>query len=123
MILSSVLCSLFFAFACSRSAGPQIAVQYEIDPQPPRVGVTQVTFTLADQNARAIVGAQVHVEADMTHAGMNPAFTDAKEIAPGRYQAVLHLEMAGDWVVLLHAALPGGKKLERQFDLRGVRPN
>jgi hypothetical protein len=31
--------------------------------------------------------------------------------------------MAGDWVVLLHIALPGGKKLERQIDVKGVRPN
>jgi hypothetical protein len=31
--------------------------------------------------------------------------------------------MAGDWVILLHVTLPDGKKLERQFDVRGVRPN
>ncbi len=28
--------------------------------------------------------------------------------------------MGGDWVVLTHVELPGGKKLERQMDLRGV---
>ena len=121
--LTVICCAVLFVPACSKPAGPQVAVKYEVDPQPPHVGTTQVTFTLADQNARIIAGAQVHVEADMTHAGMSPAFADATEISPGRYQAALHLEMAGDWVVLLHAVLPGGQKLERQFDMRDVRPN
>jgi len=31
--------------------------------------------------------------------------------------------MAGDWVILLHGALRNGEKLERQFDVRDVRPN
>jgi hypothetical protein len=59
----------------------------------------------------------------MSHAGMAPSPGEAKEIAPGRYQASLTLEMAGDWVILLHVILPGGQKLERQIDVRGVRPN
>jgi hypothetical protein len=59
----------------------------------------------------------------MTHAGMSPVFGDAKEIAPGRYQGDLAFQMAGDWVILLHVTLPDGSKLERQFDVSGVRPN
>lgn len=59
----------------------------------------------------------------MTHAGMSPAFGDAKETEPGRYQAQLKLQMAGDWIILLHIILPDGKKLEREFDVRDVRPN
>jgi hypothetical protein len=31
--------------------------------------------------------------------------------------------MAGDWVILLHITLPDGRRLERQFDVRGVQPN
>jgi hypothetical protein len=31
--------------------------------------------------------------------------------------------MAGDWVILLHGTLPEGAKLERQIDVRGVRPD
>ena len=59
----------------------------------------------------------------MSHAGMSPVFADAKEVDAGRYQAHLEFAMAGDWVILLHVTLPGGKKLERQIDVRGVRPN
>lgn len=59
----------------------------------------------------------------MSHAGMSPRFAEAKETDPGRYQAHLEFPMAGDWVILLHVTLPDGKKLERQFDARSVRPN
>jgi len=59
----------------------------------------------------------------MSHAGMSPIFGEAKEVEPGRYQAHLTFEMAGDWVILLHVILPGGQKLERPIDVRGVRPN
>ncbi len=47
----------------------------------------------------------------MSHAGMAPVFGEATEIEPGRYQAHLTFEMAGDWVILLHVILPGGEKL------------
>lgn len=69
------------------------------------------------------MGARATLEADMSDPGMAPVFAEAKEIEPGRYQAHLSFEMAGDWVILLHVTLPGGQKLERQFDVRDVRPN
>ena len=70
-----------------------------------------------------MIGAHIAMEADMTHAGMAPVFGEAKETGPGRYQAPLTFEMAGDWVILLHVTLSDGEKLERQFDVRGVQPN
>ena len=78
---------------------------------------------MADPSAKAITGAHIAVEAEMSHAGMAPVFGEAREIEPGRYQAHLRFEMAGDWVILLHVTLSGGERLERQIDVRGVRPN
>jgi hypothetical protein len=78
---------------------------------------------MAAPDSRAIAGAHVAVEADMSHAGMAPVFENAQEIEPGRYQAHLTFGMAGDWVILLHVVLPDGQKLENQFDVRGVRPD
>ena len=63
------------------------------------------------------------LEGDMSHPGMSPRFAEAKETDPGRYEARLEFPMAGDWVILLHVTLSDGKKLERQFDVRDVRPN
>ena len=69
------------------------------------------------------IDTKIAIEADMSHAGMSPVFAHLKESEPGRYQTGLEFPMAGDWVVLLHITLPDGKKLERQIDVKGVRPN
>jgi hypothetical protein len=115
----------WFFTGCSRpsDSASAIAIEHELSPEPPRIGPVVVTLRLADSAAKAITGAHITVEADMSHAGMSPVFGEAKEIEPGRYRANLTFEMAGDWVILLHAALPGGEKLERQIDVKGVRSN
>jgi hypothetical protein len=71
--------------------------------------------------SKPVSGARIQLEGNMTHAGMTPVFAEAKEAEPGRYHATLEFTMAGDWVVLVHAALPDGRKIERQFDVKGVR--
>jgi hypothetical protein len=110
---------------CSRPIEPQpfVSIEHEISPQPARVGPVTVTFMLSDVSGNAITGAHIEVETDMSHAGMSPGFAEAKETEMGHYQAHLEFQMAGDWVILLHVTLPDGKKLERQIDVRGVRPN
>jgi hypothetical protein len=82
-----------------------------------------VAFSLSDAAGKPISNAQVALEADMSHPGMQPRFAKATEWEPGRYRARLEFPMAGDWVILLHITLPGGKRVERQFDVRGVRPD
>jgi hypothetical protein len=62
------------------------------------------------------------IEGNMSHAGMTPVFAEAIETGDGRYSASLQLSMAGDWVVLVHATLPDGRKLEHQFEINGVAP-
>jgi YtkA-like len=111
------------ATGCHKSADPAsgLKVEYQVSPQPPRVGPVSVTFRLTDAGAQPVRGAQMVVEADMSHPGMSPVFARAKETQPGSYQAELAFGMAGDWVILLHGTLAGGEKLERQFDVRGVR--
>jgi hypothetical protein len=104
-------------------APPSVAIEHEISPQPARVGPATLTVKLADATGRSLTGAHLAIEADMSHAGMSPLFAEAKETEPGRYQAPVQFQMAGDWVILLHVTLPSGKKLERQIDVRGVRPN
>jgi hypothetical protein len=103
-------------------APPFVSIEHEISPQPARVGPVTVTFKLADANSKPLTGAHIAIEADMSHPGMSPLFSEAKESEPGRYQAHLEFSMAGDWVILLHVTLPDGKKLERQIDVRGVQP-
>ena len=63
------------------------------------------------------------LEGNMSHAGMSPVFGETKEIEPGRYRSTLELSMAGDWVVLVTVTLPDNRKLERQFEIKGVVPS
>jgi len=111
--------------SCSRPVGSTsfVAIEHELSPEPARVGPATITLKLANSAAKPITGAHVAIEGDMSHPGMSPRFAEAKETEPGRYEARLEFAMAGDWVILLHVTLSDGKKLERQFDVRGVRPN
>ena len=59
----------------------------------------------------------------MSHAGMGPAFAEAKEEAAGRYKRHLTFRWREIGFSSSMITLPGGKKVERQIDVRGVRPN
>jgi hypothetical protein len=110
------------AVACNRpTERADIAiVKTEISPQPARVGTVMVTFSLVE-GALPVTGAQVRIEADMSHPGMSPVFADAHEVQSGRYQSQLALSMAGDWVVLVHGTLANGKAFDGQLTLSGVK--
>jgi len=118
---------LFFLFltlavACQKTAKPpDIALQYEIAPQPARVGATTIDIKLTDKNGAPVGGARVELEGNMSHAGMGPVSVEAKEIQTGKYRGTLQLTMAGDWIVLVHVTLPDGQTLQRQIELSGVR--
>ena len=110
---------------CHKPVEPQPAlkVQFELAPQPPRMGPGVITLVVADVEGEAISGAHVSLEGDMTHAGMGPVIAEAKEMGAGRYQAPFEFSMGGDWVVLVHITLPSGQTVERQFEVRGVSSN
>src|SRR5690242_5015201 len=81
-----------------------------ISPQPPRVGPVTISLRITDLSGKAVTGAQLTMEATMSHAGMVPVFADAGEIEPGHYQAIIKLPMAGDWRVTVHVTMSGNHK-------------
>jgi hypothetical protein len=124
--LAGLACAgMFLVASCTKPTDPAalIAIEQSISPEPARLGPASITLKLAEPDGKPVTGAKIAIEADMSHAGMSPVFAEAKEGEPGRYQAHFQFPMAGDWVVLLHITLPSGKKLERQFDVKGIRPN
>jgi hypothetical protein len=123
--LTLVVLAIMFGISCHRpsNASSGVKVEFQIKPQPVRVGPVEISLTLTDIATQPLTGAQITVEADMSHAGMSPVFAPSKEVGAGQYQSQLSLGMAGDWVVLLHGTLPNGEKLERQFNVGDVRPN
>ena len=110
------------AFACQKNAKPpDITLQYEIAPQPPRVGAATIDLKLTDKNGALVGGARVDLEGNMSHAGMSPVSSEANEIETGKYRGTLQLTMAGDWIVLVNVTLSDGQKLQRQIELSGVK--
>jgi len=118
--MSLCLFCLFVA-GCHIQPDTDVKIAPEVEPRPPRVG--QVTITVRVTRAdKPITGAQMKLEANMSHAGMAPVFADAREVEPGIYRANMELTMAGDWIVSVSIILPEGTKVYRQFDVTGVAP-
>ena len=125
VVVVAVVIGVVFGIGCHKppNASSGVMVEFQIKPKPVRVGPVVVCLTLTDAGNHPVTGTQIALEADMSHAGMSPVFAQANEVQPARYESHLSLGMAGDWVILLHGTLPNGEKLERQFDVRDVRPN
>ena len=79
-----------------------------------------ITLKVTDASGKPVTGARISLEANMAHPGMAPVFADTKETAPGRYSSTMELSMAGDWHVAAHVTLPDSRKLDHQFEIKGV---
>ena len=121
--LALALCASAFLPGCRKTEeqAPGLVMRHEIAPQPPRVGPATITVSLSDAAGNPVAGASVNMEGNMSHPGMNPVFGAAREIVAGRYQASIEFTMGGDWVMLVRVNLPDGQKLEREFEVKGVR--
>ena len=124
LLLAAAACACALLGAACRltEPTPDFQVQHDVSPSPPGVGrPATVSLKVIDFLAsKPVSGARIRLEGNMTHPGMTPVFAEAKEDGPGRYHAALEFTMAGDWVVLVHAALPDGRKTDRQFEVKVV---
>ena len=101
-------------------AEPHISIGVQITPQPVKAGPVVVLVTLIDSEQRPVSRANIEVEADMSHPGMTPVFGNAAETSPGQYQAVIRLDMGGDWIILLHGKTADGRAFESRRDVKSV---
>jgi YtkA-like protein len=123
--LMIALCACFvIAQACRKQErkSPDLTFAPEISPQPPRVGKVTLTLNIKDASGAPVAGARLNLEGNMSHAGMVPVFAEASEIGPGRYRSVMELSMAGDWNVTVHMTLSDDRKLDHEFEIKGVEP-
>ena len=118
------LCANVLHSGCSKTSETPSDIVFEgrIAPDPPTKGPATVNLKLADSAGKPIVGARISLEGNMSHPGMRPVFSEASEVGPGRYEAALEFTMGGDWVILFQINLPDGRNLQRQIDVKGVRP-
>jgi hypothetical protein len=112
-----------YTSGCSKSSDVSRDVDFacETEPKAPHLGRNTFTVTLNGPNRRALAGANVSLEGDMSHPGMRPVFGEAKEINPGRYQGTLDLPMPGDWTVLFHITLPNGQTFDREMKIQNLQ--
>jgi hypothetical protein len=124
VLLGVALIGALFLAGCQKpgATSPAVVIEHEITPQPPKVGVSTIALKVTDASGNPVTGVRINLEGTMTHPGMRPVFSEARETGSGRYQSSLEFTMAGDWIVLLHITLPNGQKLERQIEVKGVQP-
>ncbi|MCB0170308.1 MAG: FixH family protein [Anaerolineae bacterium] len=91
-------------------------MSFEIEPNPPAVGPSHLTIFLTDDNGRPIDGANVVIQANMSHDDMQPRRAQTKTGVNGVYETPFKWSMAGDWTMTVTAALPDGHVAENQFD-------
>jgi hypothetical protein len=117
--------AVFLAPGCSKPSRATNDVRFMLvsDPQPPRAGRNTFTVTLTGPAGQPIAGAQVSLEGDMSHPGMSPALADAREIAAGKYQAILDLNMLGDWTIVAHIQLRSGRTFDRETEFPNLQPH
>ena len=110
----------FCLAALGCSSAPHDAPEVEVSWNTQRLGAPgplTVDLRLRGAEGQPLSGAQLLLEANMTHAGMAPVWVQPSEVEPGRYRASLALGMAGDWYLLLEGSLADGRRLERRLDL------
>lgn len=120
-ILFLVLCVSLTGCRSSGDAKPDITLNLDIKPSPPRVGKATLNLTMRDSIDKLITGADVKLEGNMSHPGMKPVITKAQEVEPGQYSAEMNFAMAGDWFVIVTTSLDDSTKVEKQIKIPGVR--
>lgn len=109
---------------CQSSGDNQrdIQISWEVEPNPPQVGAATINLALQDSTDRPVEGAQVTLEGNMSHPGMQPVIARATEEQAGTYSAEMDITMAGDWFIIVTSTLEDSTVVEHQIHLPGVRP-
>lgn len=123
ILLLALLSLLLAGCGVSQPPAPEagVTMTLEVEPNPPGVGPSHLTVTLADSAGKPIEGGSLEIEGSMSHDGMQPRWARAKAGSEGRYEAPFVWSMAGDWVLTVTAALPNGQEVIRQFDFTVAR--
>ncbi|MEX0646965.1 MAG: FixH family protein [Balneolaceae bacterium] len=100
---------------------PDINLTWQIEPDPPGVGMAALHIILTDSTEQRLAGAEIKLEGNMSHPGMKPFHATMDEVEPGKYAADIEFTMGGDWFFLVESTLPDERVLEHQVNVPGVR--
>jgi hypothetical protein len=110
---------LLLLVACGGRASQSDQSQgYEIDftAQNTAVGETTVTVTVRDPQGNPIDNAELTINGNMSHAGMQPVIVETSASDGGVYTTDFEWTMAGDWFVTITVTLPDGTVVSERFD-------
>lgn len=97
-----------------------VQLEWKITPSPPSVGQATLEITLRDSTSELLTDADVNIEGNMSHPGMQTVIAEAEEVEPGIYSAPIEFSMGGDWFFIVESKLPNNRVVERQIDVPGV---
>jgi hypothetical protein len=121
LLVAAVLLALSAGCGRMQASGgaPQdgFAVTLTAQPAIPVVGEGTLLVGLRDPAGQPVTDARLHVEGNMSHAGMQPAFGKVTAAAEGQYTIAIPWTMAGDWYVDITATLTDGRVIARRFPI------
>lgn len=113
-------CCLLIA-SCGRNAAG-VTVAWTIEPTPPVAASDIVVRLRLSDSDGPVRGAQLRLDAHMTHPGMRPVEAVVTEERDGNYRSRLRLTMAGDWLFVVTGTLADGRRMIKETQVPGVRP-
>ncbi len=112
---------------CSRggsdaeNSADDISIELNVTPDPPQVGPAVIDVTLLDADGEPIDDADLKIEGNMSHAGMEPVNAYIAGGSEGHYISKdFEFTMGGDWVITVTGTTSDGREFRRTFDLNGV---
>lgn len=124
-LLAVLMLLVALTAACSRGddgdSNEEINLEVVVSPNPPVMGAATIEVTLTDGDDEPVTGADLQIEGNMNHAGMEPVFSDLVEDEDGHYVTQdFEFTMGGDWVVTVRGNLADGEPFEQTVDVEGV---
>ena len=117
-----VLTFCWIAAACARPApAHDLKFEWTIIPVPVSVGSARLQLRVRDAAGGPVRGAQLQIEAQMSHPGMAPLVVNATERSEGLYEAELQFSMGGDWILVVRGSLSNGARVHHRIDVPNVR--
>lgn len=120
ILLVSTVCLI--AAACTRPVQARdLKFEWTLAPAPISVGSARLQLRVLDAAGRPVRGAQLQIEAQMSHPGMAPLVVVATERSEGLYEAELQFSMGGDWILVVEGSLSNGARVHHRIDVPNVR--
>lgn len=120
ILLVSTVCLI--ATACTRPVQARdLKFEWTLAPAPISVGSARLQLRVLDAAGRPVRGAQLQIEAQMSHPGMAPLVVVATERSEGLYEAELQFSMGGDWILVVEGSLSNGARVHHRIDVPNVR--